>query len=29
MNGTMIYIGIGVGVNVVSYFIPSCNSDRS
>ena len=29
MNATMIYIGIGIGVNAISYFIPACKSDQS
>jgi len=29
INGTLIYVGIGVGVNVVSYFIPACKADQS
>ena len=28
INGTMIYIGIGIGANVLSYFIPACKSDQ-
>ena len=29
MQATMIYIGIGIGVNAVSYFIPACKKDQS
>ena len=29
VNGTLIYVGIGVGVNVLSYFIPACKADQS
>ena len=29
MNGTLAYIGIGVGVNIMSFFIPVCRSDQS
>lgn len=29
LNMTLVYFGIGVGVNFLSFFIPACKSDQS
>lgn len=29
MNGTFVYIGIGIGATFLSCFIPACRSDSS
>lgn len=29
MSGTFIYIGVGVGLNLFSCFVPACRKDQS
>lgn len=29
LNGTLIYIGLGVAANIFSFFVPACRSDQS
>ena len=29
VNGTIIYVSVGVGVTFISFFVPACKQDQS